>query len=802
VSYSDPRTWVTGELVTASLLNVQLRDQLDAIIEGTTGAYVNAVTGPHAIGGSTVNYVRLGLTGAFTSGGASTVAFGTYTSGVLTGHSADSAAIAGVKLNNTIVTAGNCTTIAQLWVSEPQITVGAGSVTNSASIYVEGSASEATNDYAIWVDAGVTKLDGAVTTGSTVTVGTDLTVTEDIVVSGAGPHAFGAVATDYIRTYIAGNYTSGGSSTSLIGLFHAGALTGHVDDSAGIAGMRLDCSTVTAGSATLISQLSVNEPQITVGAGTVTTSASVYIQGAATEATSNFALWVDSGATRLDGNVSTGGAPDGYAAVTLRNAFTSDGSSSVARGVDTDRMTVTGVSGDTTHIVGSLFSAAMTVQNVAETVVDVAQVMIDEPAITKGAAATITNSSSLKITGAASEATNNFALWVDSGVSRFDGFVQVGTTAASTGINSPKSTYFNCDSNADATGEVFIWGTNRATTSGGTELMRLTDGGLLGLGESDPQNPLHITTGTAGAVTILRLQHDNSSTNDAVSIDANMTSDINTSGQINFKRVGTNAATDIIFSNTNTTGGLTERVRFTHDGNFGIGLDAPARTLSVHRDDTYAVVQITNNGTGVTSTDGFQLQEVGANAYVYNYENGNMSFGTNALERMTIANSGAVAVVGAFSKGSGSFKIDHPLPAMNETHDLIHSFVEGPRADLIYRGTVVLVDGSATVDLDVAAGMTVGTWVLLCRDEQVFTTNETSYNHIRGSVSGSTLTIECEEATCTDSVSWMVVAERQDQHMLDSNTEWTDDDGRPIIEPLKTSQSEPAPSVAPPTTEE
>ena len=77
MAYTDPRTWVTGELVTASLMNVQIRDNLDAVIEGTTGAYVNAVTGPHAIGGSTVDYVRFGLTGAFTSGGASTVAFGT-----------------------------------------------------------------------------------------------------------------------------------------------------------------------------------------------------------------------------------------------------------------------------------------------------------------------------------------------------------------------------------------------------------------------------------------------------------------------------------------------------------------------------------------------------------------------------------------------------------------------------------------------------------------------------------------------------------------------------------------------------
>ena len=63
---------------------------------------------------------------------------------------------------------------------------------------------------------------------------------------------------------------------------------------------------------------------------------------------------------------------------------------------------------------------------------------------------------------------------------------------------------------------------------------------------------------------------------------------------------------------------------------------------------------------------------------------------------------------------------------------------------------------------------------------------------MRGSVTGSTLTIDCEEATCTDTVSWMVVASRKDQHMYD--TEWTDDQGYPIIEPLKVAP-EPDPSV-------
>ena len=51
---------------------------LTAIPAGAlTGNILDTSTGPHSIGGSSVDYARLQLVGAFSSGGASTVAFGT-----------------------------------------------------------------------------------------------------------------------------------------------------------------------------------------------------------------------------------------------------------------------------------------------------------------------------------------------------------------------------------------------------------------------------------------------------------------------------------------------------------------------------------------------------------------------------------------------------------------------------------------------------------------------------------------------------------------------------------------------------
>ena len=146
-------------------------------------------------------------------------------------------------------------------------------------------------------------------------------------------------------------------------------------------------------------------------------------------------------------------------------------------------------------------------------------------------------------------------------------------------------------------------------------------------------------------------------------------------------------------------------------------------------------------------------------------------------------NGTAVTIPGALSKGSGSFRIDHPLPELEETHQLVHSFIEGPQADLIYRGVATLIAGKATVNIDTAAGMTEGTFEALCGEVQCFTTNESDWTAVRGKVVGNILTIEAQENTATSTISWMVIGERKDKHMMD--TEWTDDNGKVIVEPLK-----------------
>ena len=187
--------------------------------------------------------------------------------------------------------------------------------------------------------------------------------------------------------------------------------------------------------------------------------------------------------------------------------------------------------------------------------------------------------------------------------------------------------------------------------------------------------------------------------------------------------------------------------------------------------------------------DGRLYWDGGADTYTTLIENNVIGWYCGDTEAMRITDgagtmTGSWTVTGALSKGSGSFKIDHPIKP--ETHDLVHSFVEGPRADLIYRGVATLSDGWAEVDLDEAVGLTEGTWAALCRDPQVWVQNDSGWDAVKGSVSGSTLTILCQSPNSNDEVSWLVVAERQDDHIREAD--WTDDEGHPILEPEKTGE--------------
>jgi hypothetical protein len=115
-------------------------------------------------------------------------------------------------------------------------------------------------------------------------------------------------------------------------------------------------------------------------------------------------------------------------------------------------------------------------------------------------------------------------------------------------------------------------------------------------------------------------------------------------------------------------------------------------------------------GAGFSNTTGSNNTAIGSNA---NVGTGSLSFATALGAQATVSTSNTVVlgrsadtvripgnliVTGSISKGSGSFRIDHPLDPANKY--LYHSFVESPDMMNIYNGNATTDDkGEATIVL-------------------------------------------------------------------------------------------------------
>ena len=317
-------------------------------------------------------------------------------------------------------------------------------------------------------------------------------------------------------------------------------------------------------------------------------------------------------------------------------------------------------------------------------------------------------------------------------------------------------------------------------TTGNTERMRISATGNVGIGTSSPGSLLEVYGDTPD------IRIANTAETDTKIVFYDVQSALQSAG-INYN-CQNNALT--FFNDTATNYGGTERMRINSNGNVGIGTSSPSKNLEVNgtlKGGTTTLGHLTieaSSGTeggeivlnpGSTSGGTNKVIDVyGTNLRLFGGGNWTASiFSTTATANLSVQ--------GSLSKGSGSFKIDHPLKP--DTHHLVHSFVESPQANNIYRGKVELVAGHAEINIDTVSGMTEGTFVSLNREVQCFTSNESDWDSVRGSVNGNILTIDCQNSESVATVSWLVIGERQDQHMYE--TDWTDENGKVIVEPEK-----------------
>ena len=226
-------------------------------------------------------------------------------------------------------------------------------------------------------------------------------------------------------------------------------------------------------------------------------------------------------------------------------------------------------------------------------------------------------------------------------------------------------------------------------------------------------------------------------------------------------------------------------IRITNDGVIEVHLNASTTSYFYMEAQILGAENIDNSLMFYNTLTASSSSSINDTKYPLTY-----GFGAMQIENMKVD--------GTLSKTNGSFRIPHPLPALKDTKDLLHSFIEGPQCDNIYRGKIDLVDGTATVNLDTKSNMTEGTFVALNRDVQCYTTNETGWTNIKGSVSGNTLTITAQDNSCTDTISWMVIGERQDDNIKSERCLITDNDGNLLVELDRFSNSGQAPDDSKP----
>ncbi len=170
-----------------------------------------------------------------------------------------------------------------------------------------------------------------------------------------------------------------------------------------------------------------------------------------------------------------------------------------------------------------------------------------------------------------------------------------------------------------------IFGTNA------TDRMIISSSGGVGIGLTSPAALLHLHN-DAGASTAIRL------TNNTTGVSASDGFEIFHTNS--FVRMQTRENGAMILG-TNST----DRMIISNTGEVGIGLTSPASLFHLHNSSgSTTSLQLTNNTTGTSSTDGFVITNSSSFARLKTLENGALFFGTNDTDRMTIASTGAIGV--------------------------------------------------------------------------------------------------------------------------------------------------------------
>ena len=275
---------------------------------------------------------------------------------------------------------------------------------------------------------------------------------------------------------------------------------------------------------------------------------------------------------------------------------------------------------------------------------------------------------------------------------------------------------------------------------GNSERMRITSGGNVGIGTASPGQKLTIQSSASGTAPQLKLENpvdSNSSQGAANNLSA---------GQLLFGATGSFPLTariesiynsdasfgrsaDLVFSGTNGSGTLSERMRITSGGNVGIGTSSPSFILDVHTNNSvyntrfyqpssstsaYNSLLITGAMTSAIGYMGIGGSATGNTSFRDTFVIGTQSnhplvFNTNDSERMRIT-SGGHLLVGKTALNMGTSGIElypngtsvHSFNITNNEAVIFNNIATGTtyqidfRTNTVERGSISVTDSATS----------------------------------------------------------------------------------------------------------